>query len=244
MLKYLKMMVCVVVGLVLGVLVVLVNFYEDYVGEILVVNFLVYLYFDVVMKVLLEFIKEIGICVEVDQLQYFKMCECQILELMKNCGDYDLIVYVVFFKVDYVYVDQLENFVCFFMNLKLVDLNYEVEDLIDGYVVNIGVVGGKKGYLLGLIGLLFGLLFGLEIFIFGYCKDIFEKYDFKVFQIYEELFEFVCLILELELGMGGLVLCVVFGYYVSYVFFLYFVLLGGCIFDDEWKLIVNNVEGV
>lgn len=166
------------------------------------------------------------------------------LELVQDEGDYDLIVYVVFFKVDYVYVDQFENFVCYFMNFKLVDLNYDVDDLIDGYVYNIGFVGGNKGYFEGKMGFLFGVFYGFEIFILGYCKDIFEKYGFEVFEIYEEMLDIVCKILEFESGMGGLFLCVVFGYYVFYVFLLYFVFLGGCVFDDNWNLIVNNVVGV
>ena len=139
-------------GLALGATVALANPYEEFAGETLVVNFPAHPHFDAVMKVLPEFTKETGIQVEVDQLQYLKMRERQTLELTKNRGDYDLIAYVVFSKADYVYADQLENLARFFMNPKLADPNYDAEDLIDGYVANIGVAGGKKGYLPGPTG--------------------------------------------------------------------------------------------
>ena len=113
------------------------------------VNFPAHPHYDAVRKVLPEFTKETGIEVEVDQLQYLKMRERQTLELTKSKGDYDLIAYVVFSKADYVFADQLENLARFFMNPKLADPNYDADDLVTGYVENIGIAGGKKGYLPG-----------------------------------------------------------------------------------------------
>ncbi|CTQ59570.1 MAG: extracellular solute-binding protein [Roseibium album] len=244
MLKYLKSTVCAVAGLALGATAALANPYEEFAGETLVVNFPAHPHFDAVMKVLPEFTKETGIRVEVDQLQYLKMRERQTLELTKNRGDYDLIAYVVFSKADYVYADQLENLARFFMNPKLADPNYEAEDLIDGYVANIGVAGGKKGYLPGPTGSLFGLPFGSETSILGYRKDIFDKHDLKVPETYDELLELVCLIPELEPGMGGLASRAASGHHASHAFLLHLAPLGGRIFDDEWKPIVNNEAGV
>ena len=218
--------------------------YAPYADTTLVVNFPAHPHYNAVMKVLPEFTKETGIRVEVDQLQYLKMRERQTLELPKDEGDYDLISYVVFSKADYVYADQLENLARFFMNPKLADPNYDAADLIDGYVANIGVAGGKKGYLPGPTGSLFGLPFGSETSILGYRKDIFDKHDLKVPETYEELLELVCLIPELEPGMGGLASRAASGHHASHAFLLHLAPLGGRIFDDEWKPIVNNAEGV
>ncbi|MEL6599172.1 MAG: extracellular solute-binding protein, partial [Pseudomonadota bacterium] len=156
------------------------NPYEEYAGTTLVVNFPAHPHYNAVMQVLPAFTEETGIRVEVDQLQYLKMREKQTLELTKNRGDYDLIAYVVFSKADYVYADQLENLARFFMNPKLADPNYDADDLIDGYVQNIGVAGGKKGYLPGPTGSLFGIPFGSETSVLGYRKDIFEKHGIDV----------------------------------------------------------------
>ena len=119
--------------------------YAPYKGETLVANFPAHPHFNAVMKVLPQFMKETGINVEVDQLQYLKMRERQNLVLTKPKGDYDLIAYVVFSKADYVYADQVEPLARFFMNPKLADPSYDPEDLIDGYVQNIGVAGWQEG---------------------------------------------------------------------------------------------------
>lgn len=218
--------------------------YAPYRGETLVVNFPAHPHYDAVMKVLPQFTEETGIAVEVDQLQYLKMRERQTLELTKNRGDYDLIAYVVFSKADYVFADQLENLARYFMNPKLADPNYDAEDLIDGYVQNIGVAGGKKGYLPGKTGSLFGIPFGSETSVLGYRKDIFEKHGLEVPQNYDELLELACKIPELEPGMGGLSSRAASGHQASHAFLLHLAPLGGRVLDDNWNPIVNNEAGV
>ncbi|NRA86618.1 MAG: extracellular solute-binding protein [Rhizobiales bacterium] len=218
--------------------------YDDYKGTTLVVSFPAHPHYDAVMKVLPEFTKETGIKVEVDQLQYLKMRQKQTLELTKNKGDYDLIAYVVFSKADYVYADQLENLARFFMNPKLADPSYDADDLVAGYVANIGVAGGKKGYLPGPTGSLFGLPFGSETSVLGYRKDIFEKHGLNVPKTYDELLELVCKIPELEPGMGGLASRAASGHHASHAYLLHLAPLGGRIFDDQWNPTMNNEAGV
>jgi multiple sugar transport system substrate-binding protein len=222
----------------------LANPYAPYKGETLVVNFPAHPHFDAVMKVLPEFTKETGIKVEVDQLQYLKMREKQTLELTKAKGDYDLLAYVVFSKADYVYADQLENLARYFMNPKLADPSYDAGDLIDGYVGNIGVAGGEKGYLPGPTGSLFGIPFGSETSILGYRKDIFDKHGLKVPETYDEMLDIACKIPKLEPGMGGLASRAASGHHASHAFLLHLAPLGGRVFDDNWNPIVNNEAGI
>lgn len=244
MLKRLKQIGLTVASLTLMTGVAAGNPYEPYAGTTLVTNFPAHPHFNAVLKVLPEFTKETGINVEVDQLQYLKMREKQTLELTKDEGDYDLIAYVVFSKADYVYADQLENLARFFMNPKLADPNYDAEDLIDGYVENIGVVGGDKGYLPGPLQSAYGIPFGSETSILGYRKDIFEKHGLKVPETYDELLDLACRIPELEPGMGGLASRAASGHQASHAFLLHLAPLGGRIFDDNWQPIVNNKAGV
>lgn len=196
------------------------------------------------MEVLSQLTEETGIRVEVDQLQYLKMREKQTLELTKRKGDYDLIAYVVFSKADYVYADQLENLAKYFMNPALADPGYDAGDLIDGYVANIGVAGGDKGYLPGATGSLFGIPFGSETSILGYRQDIFDKHGLQVPRTYDELLDVACKIPELEPGMGGLASRAASGHHASHAFLLHLAPLGGRIFDDQWNPIVNNEAGV
>ncbi len=218
--------------------------YAPYAGTTVVVNFPFTPHYNAVLKVLPEFTKETGINVEVDQLQYLKMRERQTLELTKDTGDYDLISYVVFSKADYVYADQLENLAKYFMNPHLSDPSYDPNDLIDGYVANIGIAGGDKGYMAGPTGSLFGLPFGSETSILGYRTDIFEKHGLEVPTTYDELLKLACLIPELEPGMGGLSSRAASGHHASHAFLLHLAPLGGRIFDDNWNPIMNNEAGV
>jgi multiple sugar transport system substrate-binding protein len=218
--------------------------YEPYKGTALVVNFPAHPHFDAVMKILPDFTEETGIEVEVDQLEYLKMREKQTLELTKEEGDYDLIAYVVFSKADYVFAGQLENLAKYFMDPKLADPNWNPDDLIDGYVQNIGVAGGNRGYLAGKTGSLFGLPFGAETSILGYRKDIFEKHGLKVPETYDELLELACKIPQLEPGMGGLASRAASGQHASHAFLLHLAPLGGKIFDDQWQPVVNDGAGV
>ena len=218
--------------------------YDEFEGTTLVVNFPAHPHYNAVMQILPEFTKETGIEVEVDQLPYLKMRERQTLELGQDEGEYDLIAYVVFSKADYVYADQLENLAKYVMNPKLADPNYDADDLIDGYVYNIGFAGGNKGYLEGKTGSLFGIPYGSETSILGYRKDIFEKHGLKVPETYDEMLEVACQIPELEPGMGGVASRAASGHHASHAFLLHLAPLGGRVFDESWNPIVNNEAGV
>jgi multiple sugar transport system substrate-binding protein len=218
--------------------------YAPYQDVTLVVNFPAHPHYDAAMRVLPLFTEETGIEVEVDQLQYLRMRERQTLELTQDEGDYDLIAYVVFSKADYVFADQLHNLARFFMDPSLADPNYNAEDLIDGYVQNIGVAGGTKGYLPGPTGSLFGIPFGSETSVLGYRTDVFEEHGLDVPETYEELLELACLIPELEPDMGGLASRAASGHQASHAYLLHLNPLGGGIFDDNWEPIVNNAQGV
>ncbi|MFK7869817.1 MAG: extracellular solute-binding protein [Roseobacter sp.] len=219
------------------------NPYAEYEGTTLIVNFPAHPHYNAAISVLPEFTKETGIEVEVDQLPYLKMRERQTLELAQDEGEYDLISYVVFSKADYVFADQLENLAKYFMNPKLADPNYDAGDLIDGYVQNIGVAGGEKGYLPGPTGSLFGIPFGSETSVLAYRKDIFEKHGIPTPETYEQMLDAACKIPELEPGMGGMASRAASGHQASHAFLLHLAPLGGRVFDESWNPIINNAAG-
>ncbi len=218
--------------------------YAPHRGKSLVVNFPAHPHYSAVMKVLPEFTKETGIKVEVDQLEFLKMREKQTLELTKARGDYDLISYVVFSKADYVFADQLENLARYFMNPRLADPAYDPDDIIPGYMQNIGVAGGAKGYLPGPTGSLFGVPFGSETSILGYRKDIFEKHNLKVPTTYDEMVDLACKIPQLEKGMGGMASRAASGHHAAHAYLLHLAPLGGRVFDENWNPIINNAAGL
>ncbi|MEM7721260.1 MAG: extracellular solute-binding protein [Pseudomonadota bacterium] len=220
------------------------NPYAEYEGTTLVVNFPAHPHYNAVMEVLPEFTAQTGIEVEVDMLPYLDMRERQTLELALDEGAYDMIAYVVFSKADYVYADQILNLAPFFMNPRLADPNYDAEDLIDGYVQNIGVAGGERGYLPGPTGSLYGLPFGSETSVLYYRTDVFEEHGLEVPETYDEFLELACMIPELEPGMGGVASRAASGHQASHAFLLHLAPLGGRVFGDGWEPNINSPEGV
>jgi multiple sugar transport system substrate-binding protein len=218
--------------------------YQPYAGTTLVVNFPAHPHYNAALAVLPEFTAQTGIEVEVDMLPYLDMRERQTLELTLEEGAYDLISYVVFSKADYVYADQLTNLARFFMNPRLADPSYDAADLIDGYVQNIGVAGGTKGYLPGPTGSLYGLPYGSETSVLYYRKDIFEKHGLAVPETYEAFLDLACKIPELEPGMGGVASRAASGQQASHAFLLHLAPLGGRVFDSAWEPTINNAEGL
>ncbi len=244
MLKFIKMAALGSATAALMTSAAIANPYEEYAGTTLVVNFPAHPHYNAAIKVLPEFTRQTGIEVEVDQLPYLKMRERQTLELAQDEGEYDLISYVVFSKADYVFADQLENLAKYFMNPKLANPNYDAADLIDGYVENIGVAGGFKGYLPGKTGSLFGIPFGSETSVLAYRKDIFEKHGIPTPENYDQLLDAACKIPEVEPGMGGMASRAASGHQASHAFLLHLAPLGGRVFDDAWNPIINNAAGV
>ena len=217
--------------------------YDKYRGRTLVVSFPNHAHYDAVDKVLPEFTRETGIKVEVDKLAYLKMRDKQLLEMSKPEGDYDLVAYVVFSKTDFVAKDLIEPLAPYFLNPELSDPSYDAGDLIDVYVENAGLVGGRKGYLRGKTAGLYGLPFGAETSILAYRKDIFDKHNLKVPENYEELLDVACRIPQLEPGMGGLATRSESGHQTTHAFFLHLAPLGGRMFDDNWNPTFNQAPG-
>ncbi|PWK62397.1 extracellular solute-binding protein [Roseicyclus mahoneyensis] len=218
--------------------------YAPFAGTTLVVNFPAHPHYNAVMEVLPEFTAQTGIEVEVDMLPFLDMRERQTLELALDEGSYDLISYVVFSKADYVFADQIRNLAPFFMNPRLADPSYDPEDLIDGYVQNIGVAGGERGYLPGPTGSLYGLPFGSETSVLYYRTDIFEEHGLTPPETYDELLDLACRIPELEPGMGGVASRAASGHHASHAWLLHLAPLGGRVFDETWNPILNNEAGV
>lgn len=218
--------------------------YAPYAGETLIVNFPAHPHYNAVLEVLPQFTAETGIEVEVDMLPYLDMRERQTLELSLDEGAYDLIAYVVFSKADYVYADQIFNLAPFFMNPRLADPNYDAADLIDGYVQNIGVAGGERGYLPGPTGSLYGLPFGSETSVMYYRTDVFEELGLEPAADYDTLLDQACAIPEAMPGMGGVASRAASGHQASHAFLLHLAPLGGRVFGDGWEPTINSAEGV
>ena len=209
--------------------------YARYRGQTVVINFPAHPHYDQAEKLFAEFTKETGIKVERDKMQYLRMKDKQVLEMGKPQGDYDVIVYVVMWKTEYVAKNFLLPLEPFFANKALADPGYDIKDLITAYYENIGLVGGPKTYLPGPGAKLYGIPYGAETSVLAYRKDILEKYNLKVPGTYDELLGQARIVKAKEAGMGGITSRGQTGHQVTAAWLFHLSPYGGEVFDKDWR---------
>ena len=217
--------------------------YAKYKGTTLLVSWPAHPHYDAATKLLPEFTKETGIKVEVDKLAVPRMKDKQLLEMAKPSGDYDLACYVVMWKGEYVKKNLIRELEPFFKNPALADPSYDMKDIIPGYLENIGLVGGPRGYLAGPGAKLYGLPYGAETSVLAYRRDIFEKHSLKPPTNYLE-FEKLLPILRDKEGIGALTSRGQAGHQCVHAWLLHLNPLGGKVFDANWKPRFNDDIGV
>lgn len=218
--------------------------YAKYRGTTIVVNWPAHPHYDAAAKLVPEFTKETGIKVEIDKMQYLRMHDKQLLEMSKASGDYDAIAYVVFWKAEYAKKNLLQPLQPYLNDKALADPAYDIKDLVPAYLENIGMVGGKKGYLAGPGASLYGLPYGAETSILAYRKDIFDKHGLKPPATYDELAKLLRVLKEKEPAMGALTSRGQAGSHVVHAWLLHLNPLGGKVFDERWNPIFQGEAGV
>lgn len=218
--------------------------YAKYRGTTIVVNWPAHPHYDAAAKLVPEFTRETGIKVEIDKMQYLRMHDKQLLEMSKASGDYDAIAYVVFWKAEYAKKNLLQPLQPYLNDKALADPAYDIKDLVPAYLENIGMVGGKKGYLAGPGASLYGLPYGAETSILAYRKDIFDKHGLKPPATYDELARLLRVLKEKEPSMGALTSRGQAGSHIVHAWLLHLNPLGGKIFDERWNPIFQGEAGV
>lgn len=217
--------------------------YARHKGTTIVVNWPAHPHYDAAARLVPEFTRETGIKVEIDKMQYLRMHDKQLLEMGKPRGDYDVISYVVFWKAEYVKKGLLQPLHPYLAG-ALADPGYDLADIVPGYLENIGLVGGRKGYLAGAGAQLYGIPFGAETSILAYRKDIFDKHGLKPPATYDELARLLPVLKAREPGMGALTSRGQAGSHAVHAWLLHLNPLGGKIFDEQWRPVFQNEAGI
>ena len=217
--------------------------YAKYRGQTVVMNIPAHPHYDAMTKILPEFTAETGIKVELDKIAIGRMKDKQLLEMSKPQGDYDLACYIVMWKGEYVKKNLVVELEPFFKNAALADPNYDMGDIVKGYLENLGLVGGKKGYLPGPGAKLYGLPYGAETSVLAYRKDLFEQHGFKAPTTYTE-FQAMLAPLKAKTGIGALTSRGQAGHQCVHAWLLHLNPMGGDVFDDNWNNTFNKPEGI
>jgi multiple sugar transport system substrate-binding protein len=217
--------------------------YAKYRGQTVAVNVPAHPHYDAMRKLLPDFTAATGIKVVVDRQPMLHMKVKQLQEMTKAQGALDLICYVVMWKSEYVRKNLIRELAPFFSDAGLADPAYDIKDIVPGYLENLGLVGGPKGYLAGAGAKLYGLPYGAETSILAYRHDIFAKHKLQVPKSYDDLQQALRILKDKE-GIGALTSRGQAGHQCVHAWLLHLNPLGGKVFDAQWKPVFNNAAGI
>src|SRR6218665_256228 len=196
--------------------------YAKYKGQTIVINYPAHPHYDQAEKLFAEFTAETG---------------------MRGNGDYDVAVYVVMWKTEYVKKGLLEPLDGYFNNKTLADPTWDQKDIIGKYWDTNALVGGPKMYLPGPGARPYGIPFGAETGILAYRTDILEKHKIAVPKTYNDLLA-ACRVIKDKEGIGGLTSRGQTGHQITAAWLLHLTPNGGEVFDSNWRAAFNNAQGV
>ena len=140
------------------------------------------LHFNIARALIKNFSNETGIKIELDASdpnrskgKVFDACE-------KPINDYDLIVFNMGWKAALLKFGYLSDLTDMFSNPRLAVPDYQLDDLVRGYVQAVGMSAHTQYN-----NKLFGLPFGCQTSIFAYRKDIFAEHHLNAPVTYDEL---------------------------------------------------------
>lgn len=213
-------------------------------GQTIVVNWPSHPHFAVAKKLFPAFTEATGIKVEIDEMQYLRLKDAQILQMSKPKGDYDVIVYVIMWKTEYVQRKFLTELEPMFQNAELAMPDYDRGDIIKGYYEGLGLVGGPRGYLPGPGAKLYGLPFGAECSVLAYRKDLFAKHNIPVPATYDDMLKAARIIKDKEPGVGGLTQRAQAGHQVTAGWLMHLTPFDGLVIDDKFQPRVADAPAI
>lgn len=212
-------------------------------GTTLRINYPAHPHYDRVERQFTRFTAQTGIRIEGHRTPYLEMKKAQLASFAKPTGDFDLVSYLILWKVEYAQQGYLSPLEPYFANPQLAMGNFYFDDLINPYVDAIGRVGGPKSYLPGPGAKLYGLPCGSETSVLGARKDLLAKYDLAMPTDYSDLFK-ACRVLHEKEGIGGLATRGQAGHHITHAWLLHLTPHAGTVFDAEWNSVLHNHGGV
>jgi multiple sugar transport system substrate-binding protein len=212
-------------------------------GQTVVMSIPAHPHFDAMIELLGQFTQESGIKVELDRVDMEHIKGKQLRQLNRAQSEYDVLSYISMWKTEYVAKGLIQEIQPFFSNPKLADPQYDFGDLVPAFVENVGLVGGPKGYLAGQGAKLYGLPYGAETSIMAYRRDVFDSLRLLPPNTYRQLKALLPELRE-KSKMGALTSRGKQGHQCVHAWLLHLNPLGGRVFDDHWRSVFDQSEGV
>jgi multiple sugar transport system substrate-binding protein len=217
--------------------------YTQFKGQTVVMSVPAHPHLDAMIELIGHFTRETGIKVELDRVDMEHIKGKQLRQLHRPQSDYDVLSYISMWKTEYVAKGLIQELQPFFANPKLSDPHYDFQDLVPAFVENVGLVGGPKGYLSGEGARLYGLPYGAETSIMAYRRDVFDRLGLLPPQTYSQLTALLPLLKD-KSNMGALTSRGKSGHQCVHAWLLHLNPLGGRVFDDHWRCVFDQPEGV
>ena len=190
-----------------------------------------------------EFTQKTGIKVEVERIPYGDIKNRLLSKSASTQSEFDAFLYIAPWKTELSEKNYIADLGPLFKDASINDPTYDFEDLIPGYVVNGGLVGGRKGYLEGSQAKLVGIPRGMETSILAYKKDIFVKNNFTAPGSYVELKSLIKA-LSTKAKVPPMTARLRPGHHCVHSWLLQFNPMGGTFFDEQWRSNFNQPPGV
>lgn len=217
--------------------------YAKYRGQTVAFSIPDHPHYDAMVKLLPRFTEETGIKVELAREHILRMKHRQMAEMSQANSKLDLVTYVVTWKSEYVQQRLIRPLERFLNNPVLADPTYDLADVVPGYLQNIGLVGGPKGYLPGPGARLYGLPYGAETSVLAYRRDVFAALKLQPPSTYAQLRRLLPVLRD-KAGMAALTSRGQTGHNCVHAWLLHLNPLGGRVFDARWVPTFHQTPGV
>lgn len=200
-------------------------------------------HFERVERQFKRFTDESGIRIEAARLPYLEMRRHQLASFAKPQGDFDLLAYLILWKVEYAQQGFLRPLEPYFNDPQWSAADFAFDDLIGTYVDAIGRAGGSRGQLPGSGARLHGLPCGAETSLLVARKDMLAQHGLAMPTSYAELLKAGRLLRD-KTGVAAVATRGQAGHHLTHAWLLHLTPHGGAVFDAEGRCCVHKEGGV
>ncbi len=212
-------------------------------GSTLRIHYPAHPHFERVERQFARFTQLTGIRIEGQRAPYLEMKARQLESMAKPAGDFDLLAYLILWKMEYAQAGHLRPLQPLFADERLALPRFDFDDLIGPYVDAIGRVGMAGTGTPGASAGLFGLPCGTETSLLAARTDLLARHNLPMPTQYSDLLH-ACRVLHDKEGIGGLATRGQAGHHITHAWLLHLSPHGGSVLDSAGRATLHQPAGV